>query len=86
MTSRSTAGSPRPPYFDIDPDAALAELGPADRHRRFAEIARACAAGRDDLASRGLDGRGEPAAAAVLDLGDHPLPDPGRPARISAAC
>lgn len=44
-----------PPYFNIDPDRAMAELdGPATT-ARFAEIAAACSRGRDDLASRGLD-------------------------------
>ena len=48
-----------PPYFGINPDAALAELGAATTTAGFAGIARACEAGRDDLASRGLqeDGR-----------------------------
>ncbi len=48
-----------PPYFNIDPDAALAELEtPADT-AGFSRIARACSRGRADLASRGLneDGR-----------------------------
>ena len=48
-----------PPYAQITPDAALAGLdGPAST-AGFAEIARACEAGRDDLAGRGLaeDGR-----------------------------
>lgn len=44
-----------PPYFNIDPDRAMAELdGPATT-ARFAEIAAACSRGRDDLANRGLD-------------------------------
>ncbi len=48
-----------PPYFGIAPEAALAELGPASTTTDLAAIARACAAGRADLTSRGLqkDGR-----------------------------
>jgi chromosome partitioning protein len=47
-----------PPYFNIAPDAALAELGPAVGTRDFAAIAEACARGRADLAARGLDAGG----------------------------
>jgi chromosome partitioning protein len=43
-----------PPYFRIDPDRALADLGPEAGTARFAEIAEACARGRADLSSRGL--------------------------------
>ncbi|QFT83285.1 Chromosome partitioning protein ParA (plasmid) [Roseovarius sp. THAF27] len=44
-----------PPYFTITPDAALSQLGdPADT-ASFQAIAKACAAGRSDLASRGLE-------------------------------
>lgn len=50
--------SPLPPYFGIDPDAALAALGPATTTEDFGQIARACAAGRDDLAGRGLNEAG----------------------------
>ena len=48
-----------PPYFNISPDAALADLGPAIGTSDLAAIAASCARGRDDLASRGLgeDGR-----------------------------
>jgi chromosome partitioning protein len=47
-----------PPYFNINPDQALAELGaPADTGQ-FAAIAGACARGRADLAGRGLDESG----------------------------
>lgn len=45
---------PLPPYFRIDPDAALAELGTPTDTQSFAAIAEACARGRTDLASRGL--------------------------------
>jgi len=44
-----------PPYFNIDPDQALAELGGEVTTGRFSEIAEACARGRADLASRGLE-------------------------------
>ncbi|MFA3920800.1 AAA family ATPase [Ruegeria hyattellae] len=47
-----------PPYFNIDPDAALAELDLPTETGGFAEIARACAQGRADLASRGLNEAG----------------------------
>ena len=47
-----------PPYFNIDPDRAMAELGREATTGRFAEIAEACARGRADLASRGLDPEG----------------------------
>ena len=47
-----------PPYFNIDPDTALAELEAPTSTGGFAEIAAACARGRADLASRGLDAEG----------------------------
>jgi chromosome partitioning protein len=47
-----------PPYFGISPDEAEAELDVPTNTNGFAEIARACAAGRDDLASRGLEESG----------------------------
>ncbi len=43
-----------PPYHTLDPEAARTALGPATLTSDFARIARACAAGRDDLAIRGL--------------------------------
>jgi len=46
-----------PPYFNIDPDQALSSLDPPTTTADLAAIARACAAGRSDLASRGLDGQ-----------------------------
>ena len=52
-------GDTLPPYFRIDPDAALRDLGAATGTQGFAEIARACAAGRSDLESRGLEETGE---------------------------
>ena len=48
------SSDPLPPYLGINPDTALAELGHPTTTEGFAAIARACAAGRDDLASRGL--------------------------------
>ena len=49
----------QPPYFNIDPDKALAALEDPVTTNGFASIAQACASGRDDLASRGMneDGR-----------------------------
>ncbi|MFV2002471.1 MAG: AAA family ATPase [Paracoccaceae bacterium] len=47
-----------PPYFNISPDAALAQLNAATDTGGFAQIADACRRGRDDLASRGLDDSG----------------------------
>jgi chromosome partitioning protein len=44
-----------PPYFNIDPDQALAELGAPTTTAGFEAIAQACTRGRDDLASRGLN-------------------------------
>ena len=43
-----------PPYAQISPDAALATLDAPTDTAGFAAIARACEAGRDDLAGRGL--------------------------------
>ncbi|WP_102110311.1 AAA family ATPase [Oceaniglobus roseus] len=50
---------PLPPYFGIDPDSAAQALGTPTDTGGFDAIARACAAGRSDLAGRGLqeDGR-----------------------------
>jgi len=47
-----------PPYFNISPDEALADLGEAVSTNDFGEIAAACSRGRDDLASRGLNEEG----------------------------
>ncbi len=44
-----------PPYFNIDPDRAMAELDDPATTAHFAQIAAACSRGRDDLARRGLD-------------------------------
>lgn len=47
-----------PPYINMDPDAALAQLGAPSGTEDFDRIARACEAGRSDLASRGLEQNG----------------------------
>ena len=47
-----------PPYFNIDVDAAEAALGAPPDTGAFSAIASACAAGRSDLAGRGLDAAG----------------------------
>ena len=44
-----------PPYFNIDPDQALTDLGAPVGTRDFQQMAEACARGRADLAGRGLD-------------------------------
>jgi chromosome partitioning protein len=48
----------QPPYFNIDPDKALAALDDPLGTDGFASIAKACAAGRDDLSSRGMNEEG----------------------------
>ncbi|WP_238368599.1 AAA family ATPase [Mesobacterium pallidum] len=47
-----------PPYFGIDPDQAAAALGAPVTSDGFASIAKAAAAGRNDLSSRGLEDGG----------------------------
>ena len=47
-----------PPYFNISPDAAQAELAAPVGTDGLRGIAEACGKGRDDLASRGLDETG----------------------------
>ncbi len=47
-----------PPYFNIVPDEALAELGAPVGAADFAEIARRCAEGRADLVGRGHEADG----------------------------
>ncbi|WP_170388016.1 AAA family ATPase [Ruegeria atlantica] len=51
-------GTPLPPYFNIDPDAALSDLDLPTGSEGFATIAQACGQGRSDLASRGMDEQG----------------------------
>ena len=48
-----------PPYFNISPDAALAELDTPMGTADLARLAEACNRGRADLASRGLGEAGE---------------------------
>jgi chromosome partitioning protein len=48
-----------PPYFNIDPDQALNELGDPSGSADFAAISQACAQGRLDLSSRGLNESGQ---------------------------
>ena len=47
-----------PPYFNINPDAALADLGPTAGTADFAGLADACTRGRADLSSRGIKEEG----------------------------
>ena len=47
-----------PPYVGIDPDLAAAQLETPAHTQDFARIAQACAAGREDLCSRGLEQTG----------------------------
>ena len=47
-----------PPYFNIDPDLALADLDQPTDTAGFATIAEACTRGREDLSSRGIDEEG----------------------------
>ena len=47
-----------PPYIAIDPDSARGQLGAPVETAQFGTIAEACAAGRADLASRGLEETG----------------------------
>ena len=48
-----------PPYIGISPDLAATEMTPPTTTEGFARIAEACAAGRADLASRGLEEDGQ---------------------------
>ncbi len=47
-----------PPYFNISPEKALDDLGDPKGTTDFSRIAQACAKGRADLTSRGLDASG----------------------------
>jgi cellulose biosynthesis protein BcsQ len=47
-----------PPYFNISPDEALAELAPPVGTADFGRIAALCAQGRDDLVRRGHEAAG----------------------------
>jgi chromosome partitioning protein len=59
--SAKNSKAEQPPYFNIDPDQALDNLDTPTGTDGFAEIAKACAAGRDDLASRGMNEEGRKA-------------------------
>jgi len=48
-----------PPYFNISPDRAYAELSTPVQTSGLQAMAAACARGREDLSSRGLDSVGE---------------------------
>jgi len=48
-----------PPYLRIDPDQASTQLGPPTATEDFQRIAEACARGRKDLTSRGLEETGQ---------------------------
>jgi chromosome partitioning protein len=54
-----TGADPNPPYFNIVPDRALAELGSGVRIDDFATIATRFNDGRSALAARGLDEQGQ---------------------------
>ena len=72
-------GSGLPPYFNIDPDAALAELEAPATTEGFAAHRRGlCSRPRRSGQPR-AGRRGAQTAAAVFHLGNHPLPDPGGP-------
>ena len=58
-STRPKAGPDLPPYFNIDPDAALKDLEVPTTSAGFARIAAACAQGRTDLSSQGLDEAGQ---------------------------
>ena len=53
------SSDPLVPYHGLSPDAALSALGEPLGTNGFAVIAEACRRGRDDLAGRGLDERGQ---------------------------
>jgi cellulose biosynthesis protein BcsQ len=55
--ARESAEAP-PPYANLSPDAALADLAPPLGTEGLAAIAAACGRGRDDLMSRGLGEEG----------------------------
>ena len=55
VKDNTKAGTPPlPPYFNIDPDNALAELDSPASTQDFLAIAEACGRGRSDLTSRGI--------------------------------
>ena len=55
--ARESSGDPAPdtpPYFNLNPDIALAALGPAIGTAALAQIAERAGKGRDELAARGM--------------------------------
>lgn len=58
MSRQATSTDGLPPYFNIAPDAALAELGLPVGTDDFANAAKQSAQGRNDLISRGLNPEG----------------------------
>jgi len=54
-----TVSEDLPPYLFITPDRALEDMGAPMNTAGFAHLAEACAKGRADLTSRGLDDRGQ---------------------------
>lgn len=54
-----TAPDNLPPYFNLDPDAALADLPAPITTQDFERVSEACARGRSDLVSRGMEEVGE---------------------------
>jgi len=69
------SSSPLPPYFNINPDAALEDLGSPTTSQGFADIARAC-----EALVRGR----RAASAQVFHMGNHPLSDPRGPSAFPA--
>ena len=58
MARTSQTAEGYPPYFNISPDTAMADLGPPLGTEGFARVAEMAARGRADLVSRGLDPEG----------------------------
>ena len=58
MSQTLDTGGPPPPYFNISPDEALAELDPPVGTADFGRIAALCAQGRADLVGRGHETSG----------------------------
>ena len=59
QTPGGAAEEAPPPYFNISPDEALAELGAPVGTGDFGRIAETCARGRADLVARGHEGGGD---------------------------
>ncbi|WP_166418802.1 AAA family ATPase [Cochlodiniinecator piscidefendens] len=56
---KSAGKTTLPPYFNIDPDEALAALGDPTTTSSFSTISDACGRGRSDLESRGINPDGQ---------------------------